>query len=451
MHGITPWSDAVFVRSLGFFAPLLLAAALFVLAPSTSIAGGPKYVAGTNYFDPAAVGQPVHWANGQVSYYVDQGPLNGSITHEQATAMVDTAASLWNAIPTAGVTVTDKGTLNEDVSGLNTIASAEGKFAQPTDLTSAAINYPLSIVFDADGSVIDALYGTGSSDPTSCQNNGVFTGLDKINPDATIAHAVIILNGRCATTASLLQMMSFEIERAFGRVLGLDYSQVNPNALQTRMPGGTDGWPVMQPLSGSCGPSGGSCIPNSSVLRYDDVAALNRIYPITAANLSRFPGKVITADNTVSISGSIAFRTGPGMQGLNVVARPLDANGNPMYQYTVSAVSGVLYSGNRGNAIMGFADANGVPRSRWGSNDAGLQGAFDLSGIPLPPGVSMASYQITFEAINPLFILGNSVGPYGDGQVLPSGTLDPITLRDMSVGSTQTVIITAADSVAGGY
>jgi hypothetical protein len=451
MHGITPWSDAVFVRSFCPFAPLSLAAVLFVLVPPPAMAGGPKYIAGTNYFDPAAVGQPVHWANGQVGYYVDQGPLNASVTHEQATAMVDAAASLWSAIPTAGVMLTDKGALNEDVSGLNTIASAQGKFAQPSDLTPAAINYPLAIVFDSDGSVIDTLYGTGSSDPTSCQNNGVFTGLDNINPDATIAHAVIILNGRCATSASLLQMMSFEIERAFGRVLGLDYSQVNPNALQIRIPGGTDAWPIMQPLSGMCGASGGSCIPNATILRYDDIAALNRIYPITTANLSRFPGKVITADNTVSIRGSIAFRGGPGMQGVNVVARPLDSNGNPMYQYTVSAVSGVLYRVNRGNTIMGFTDANGLTRARWGSNDASLQGAFDLSGIPLPPGVSMASYQVTFEAIDPLFIFGNSVGPYGDGQVLPSGTLDAITVRDMSAGSAQTVNITVADSAVGGY
>ena len=41
-----------------------------------------------------------------------------------------------------------------------------------------------------------------------------------------------------------------------------------------------------------------------------------------------------------------------------------------------------------------------------------LQGFFDLSGIPLPPGVTTANYQVTFEAINSLYILENSVGPY---------------------------------------
>ena len=52
-----------------------------------------------------------------------------------------------------------------------------------------------------------------------------------------------------------------------------------------------------------------------------------------------------------------------------------------------------------------------------GTNDSTQQGEFDLSGIPLPPGVSSANYQVTFEAIDPLFILQNSVGPYHDGQV----------------------------------
>ena len=430
-------------------------AAISLLAPMAAFAGGPKYVAGTNYFNPGVVGQPVHWAGGQVNYYVDQGPLNGSVTNAQATAMVDAAAALWSAVPTAGVTLANKGTLNEDVSGANAVASVAGQFAQPADLTPSAINYPIAVVYDADGTVIDALFGTGSSDPTSCQNNGVLTALDNINPDATIAHALILLNGRCATTPKLLSMMSFGIERAFGRILGLDYSQVNHDALQNHVPGGTDGWPVMQPLAGSCNSSGGafdgSCIPNPAVLRYDDIAALNRIYPIADANLPSFPGKVLTAANTVSLRGVVSFRTGSGMQGVNVVARPLDASGRPMYQYTVSAVSGALYAGKRGNPSTGFADANGIPYARWGSNDANLQGAFDLSGMPLPPGMSTATYQLTFESIDPLFMLDNSVGPYSDGQVQPSGTLDPITIQNLSAGSVKTVNVTVPDSATGGY
>src|SRR5208283_5382700 len=89
--------------------------ALFLLAPAFALAGGPKYVAGTSFFNPAVLGVPIHWAGGQVNYFVDQGPLNSSVTNQQATAMVDAAAALWYAVPTAAVNLIDMGPLNEDV------------------------------------------------------------------------------------------------------------------------------------------------------------------------------------------------------------------------------------------------------------------------------------------------------------------------------------------------
>jgi hypothetical protein len=416
-----------------------------------AFAGGPKYVAGVSFFNPSVLGQPLHWSGGRVSYYVDQGPLNRTVTNQQATAMVDAAAALWSAIPTAGVTLVDQGPLHEDVNGSNIEVNASGQITAPADVTPGAIGYPLAVIYDADGSVIDDIFGATSSAPESCQNSGVFVWMDNLNPDATFAHGVILLNGLCATSAGLLEMMSFELERAFGRILGLDYSQVNPGALTNGEAGGAEGWPVMQPLSGACGASGGDCIPDPAVLRYDDIAALNRIYPITTANLSSFPGKELTAANTISIQGVIQFRTGYGMQGVNVVARPLDANGNPLYQYTVSSVSGVPFSGNHGSAVTGWDDSNGNPLTLWGSNDPALQGEFDLSGIPLPPGVNTADYQVTFEAINPLYILTDSVGPYAAGQVDPSGTFDAISVSGMSAGSAQTLTVIAAGSAVAGY
>jgi hypothetical protein len=437
-----------------------------LLVPASVVAGGPKHVAGVSYFNPGVVGQPLHWANGQLNYYVDQGPLNSSVTNAQAKAMVDAAAALWSAIPTAGVTLTDKGSLDEDVNGSSILISGTsftvtneqtsqlGVIIEPADVTPSASSYPLGIIFDADGSIINALYGAGVSQQNSCQNNGVYVWIDNVNPDATFAHAIILLNGLCATNANLLAMMSFELERAFGRILGLDYGQVNPGAATNGGANGAeelDGWPVMQPISGLCGASGGACIPNPSVLRWDDIAALNRLYPITAANLSSFPGKQLTASNTVSIQGTITFKTGAGMQGVNVVARPLDSSGNPLYQYTVSAVSGVTFNGNHGNPVTGFTDTNNNPLTMWGSNVASTQGFFDLSGIPLPPGVSTANYQVTFETISSNYILANSVGPYLAGSPEPSGTLSPISVPSMSAGSSQTLIVNVADSAAGGY
>ena len=71
--------------------------------------------------------------------------------------------------------------------------------------------------------------------------------------------------------------------------------------------------------------------------------------------------------------------------------------------------------------------------------------------MPLPPGVTTANYQITFESIDPLYILTDSVGPYAAGQVAPSGTLQSISLPSLSAGSSQILNVTVADSSTGGY
>jgi len=422
---------------------------LGLIAPTSVVAGGPRRVAGVSFFDPAVVGQAIHWSGGLVRYYVDQGPLNGSVSNVQATAMVDAAAALWSGVSTAGVTLVDAGALNEDVNGSNVVAG-NGVFAQPADVAPSATNDPVGVVYDADGTVINAIFGAGASDPASCQNNGVWSSVDNINSDATMAHGVILLNGLCANTPSQVEMMSFQLERAFGLILGLDFSQANPNALSSGDPTQMLGMPVMQPLSGACGTSGGACIPEPSVLRIDDIAALNRLYPITAANLASFPGKELTAENTVSIEGTLTFRSGEGMQGVNVVARPLDANGNPLYQYTATAVSGRYFNGNHGNPVSGWTDVNGDLLTRWGSEDPTLQGYFDLRFTPLPPGVSAANYQITFEAINPLSMLENSVGPYVDGSPAPSGTMPTLSASGMTVGMSETLTVDIPDSAVGG-
>ena len=429
--------------------PALLGISL-LLSPSLLLAGGPRHVAGTTFFNPGVMGQPMHWANGQLTYYVDQGPLSATVSNQQATAMVATAAALWNAVPTAGVNIVNGGNLNEDVSGLNIVPGTQN-LSQPSDVAPSATSYPVAVIFDADGSVLDGIYGAYTSDVTNCETNGVVVVLDNINPDATISHALMILNGHCTDTDRRMQMMSYLLERAWGLVLGLGPAQFDPHALQQGDSDAAQGWPVMQPQAGACGFTGGICIPSPGTLRNDDIAALNRIYPITSSNLAAFPGKVLTAPNTVSISGTITFRAGSGMQGVNVVARPLDANGNPMDQFAVTFVSGAYFSGDHGNVVTGWNDSNGVPLSQWGSSDLSLQGFFDLASMPLPPGSTSASYLLTFEAIDPLFINQEAVGPYIQGSPSLSGTLNPITVPNLSAGASQTVNLNVADSATGNF
>ncbi len=426
-----------------------LLAALF-LFPRGATAGGPRLVAGTTFFNTGLAGTPIHWANGQVNYYVDQGALSASVSNQQAVAMVDAAAALWSKVSTAGVSLVDKGSLDEDVSGANAVAGT-GNLLEPADVASSATSFPLGVIFDSDGSVINTVLGADSSDTSNCETTGVVVWTDNIQPNATVAHAVMVLNGLCTATAQQLAMMNVLIERAFGQILGLGFSQVYPYAEADANTAEFQAWPIMQPAAGVCGSSGGNCVFSPGTLQYDDIASLNRLYPITAANLSAFPGKVLTAANTVSIQGTITFRAGTGMQGVNVVAVPLDSSGNPMPQYAVSFVSGSLFSGDHGNAVTGWNNSSGTPLSQWGSEDPALQGAFDLRFMPLPPGVTSASFQVTFEAVDPLFILQMAVGPYTSGSPDPSGTLNPIAVPNLSAGASQTLAVNVQDSASGEY
>lgn len=298
---------------------------------------------------------------------------------------------------------------------------------------------------------MDAIFGAQTSDPATCQLNGITVWTDNIEPDASVTHAIILINGRCADAANRIAMLSFRLECAFGLVLGLGYSQVNPGALHSMDTNQRAGMPVMGPIPGACGPTGGTCIPQPDQLRLDDVAELNRLYPVTAANISGFPGKVLTAANTISIDGAITFRAGMGMQGVNVVARPLDTTGNPMSQYTVAFVSGSYFGGNHGSQVTGWTDSNGVPLSQWGSTDASLQGYFDLRYLPVPPGMTTVNYQISFESMDPLFAYADAVGPYLQGAPSPSGTLSPIAVVGMTAGMSKTLAVNVADSAVAEY
>jgi hypothetical protein len=362
--------------------------------------------------------------------------------------MVDSAAAIWSNVPTAAIALTDAGSLAEDVNGSNVQAGIGLTFAAPADVTPAATGTPIAVIFDADGSVLNALEGQGASEPDNCQQNAVLAWIDTMQPDATLAHGVILLNGLCATSPNLLAMMSYQLQRAFGEALGLDFSLVNDNAMSlgVNATNAALAWPIMQPLNRQCGPSGGTCIPNPGSLRFDDIATLSRLYPVTTANLNSLPGKSLTAANTVSIQGTINFRSGQGMQGVNVVARPLDANGSPLYQYTVTFVSGSYFAGNRGNAVTGWTDSLGNRLDRFGGSDPAMEGFFDLSGIPLPHGVTSANYELTFEAVNPLYIDPIAVGPYLMGSPTPSGTIAPITINSLQAGSAQMLSVDVANS-----
>jgi hypothetical protein len=410
-----------------FLLRLALAVVIIFFFAMLSRAGGPDYVAGTSYFDSSMTGQPLVWPGGVITFYTDRGDLSPILPNASANTFVANAFSQWSAIPTAAVATSSGGQLAEDVNGTNVYLNSDGTITMPADIQPSATGTPIGVVYDYDGSVTDALLGAGAGGTSQCFFNAVFGGNDNYGPLATYQHALIIINGQCALESSQLVDVQYRLLRTIGSVLGLGWSQVNPNVLTGNPPPTSAdfaGFPLMHytdPVT--CVPIT-NCYPNPTQLAADDTAALSRLYPVTLQNQSTFSDKQIFSSATASIHGSVWFTDSTGnptqpMQGVNVVARWIDpSTGLPSRQYAASSVSGFLFTGNVGNPVTGFDDALGNPFSEWGSSNQTLEGFFDLSGLPLPNG-SSAQYQITVEALDPIWAVG--VGPYAPYQVTPSG------------------------------
>ena len=131
-----------------------------------------------------------------MQYFVDAGPLSASVDNATATALVDAAAAVWNVqgIP---FTLTKGGSLAEDVSGSNVYLGMNGP-VWPGDVSST--NYTakqIAVIFDADGTITDTLLGSGASAPGNCRQNAVTESVDLFIQPGRIAHALVIVNGRC--------------------------------------------------------------------------------------------------------------------------------------------------------------------------------------------------------------------------------------------------------------
>jgi hypothetical protein len=410
---------------------LIAALAIVLSFAAITRAGGPEYVAGSSYFNPSTMGEPLTWSQGEVNYYTDQGNLSPILSNAAANALVANAFQQWTSVSTAALAVTAAGQLAEDVNGSNIAVDSSGTVTAPADITPAATQTPVGIVYDYDGSVTDALLGSGAGDASQCFWNAVYGGTDNFSPAADFLHALVVINGQCALQSSQLTDVEYRLVRVLGNVLGLGWSQLNVNvSTGNPYPTAADyaGFPVMHYMDpANCVPIT-ICYQNPYQIAPDDVAALSRLYPKSSSGNSA----------SARIHGSVYFVNRFGaeiqpMQGVNVFARWIDPSTNlPSHQYAVSSVSGFLFTGNAGNPITGLTDPLGTAYSKFGSDDRTLEGFFDLGGLPIPNAGSTAQYQLSIEPLDPLWSAG--VSPYDFSQVAPSGSFAPMIVT-VSAGS----------------
>jgi hypothetical protein len=415
------------------------------LAAATAWAGGPRFITGTSGY--AQAGVPMAWYTNQPMYFTDPGDLSSTVTHAQADAMVAAAAAVWN-VPTANLTLAQGGELAEHVSadGSDPNAYFNGTdIVWPADVE--ATNYQaiqIPVIYDSDGSITNLLLGNGASDPSGCLQNGVIESVDAFGTNATIQHAVIVLNGLCVgSSPDQMQQMQYQLTRIFGRVLGLAWSQLNDNvftgvsqvtAAQMAL------WPLMHPIDIICGTYTYQCMQNPFTLRPDDVAALTSLYPVAATG----SGKTQSSYDAISASGIVDFPTDQGMELTNVtVTRMLVGVERGYEPYPiVSSTAGYLFQQNGGNAVDGTEPAS----ENGGIDQASEEGAWNLAYIPA--GTGTANLYIATQAINPLYSGEYAVGPYQRPVIAMSGSARSSTHTGVSQGTSFTTTITQSNAAS---
>ena len=403
--------------------------ALALLTVIPALASGPRWITGPPYFT-AQAGTPVVWFTTHPLYFTDPGNLSASVNHAAADALVAAAASVWN-VPTSALVLAYGGVLDEHVSTANTYFGDTGPIF-PEDVQPG--NYAarqIAVIYDRDGSITDLLLGGGASGPAECRQNAVTESVDSITPAGFIQHAILILNGRCTGPVPEQQLqMRYQLERAFGRVLGIGWSQTNDNVF-TGTPQPTHNqalhWPIMHPIDIVCGAYTYQCLPQPFTLRDDDVSAISALYPyVIFGNPSAAPpapGKIWSYTQASIMNGTVTFPTGQGMQGVNVVVQRQQGGwGTPEAWYDTSSVSGYRFQQNAGNPVTG--PGSGIVASM-GSTDSQLEGYYSLAWIPdIDPVTALNGGMfviVTTEAINPLYTGTHSIGPSVVGNVAPSG------------------------------
>lgn len=389
-------------------------------------AGGPRFVTGTT--GSVGSGLVVPFYTSAPTYYTDPGDLSASVTHAQADAMVAAAAAPWN-VSTSTLVLRQGGELAEHVSSANVyFDGAEMVF--PADVSATNyLNIPIAVIYDTDGSVIDTLLGEGASDPSGCRDTGVVESVDSIGSEGKIHHAMLILNGRCVgTTTEQLTQMQYQLERAFGRVVGIAWSQCNDNIFTGASPataGEIDYWPIMHPIDVLCSSYSYQCMTNPFTLRADDVNALAMLYPVTSSNIQA--GETLSSQSAANVGGTVTFPTGQGMDWLNVAVTVLKAGSGTVEPWQIaSGMSGYEFQQNGGNPITGTESASENVGNSWSP----IEGDFSIRRVPdqVVEDVFMRT-----EAIDPLYTGEYAIAPYERPPVTPSGSSQ--LLVDWSAGA----------------
>lgn len=236
---------------------------LFALAAASAQAGGPLVV---------CANAPTRYPGNDIYLNYDLGDLGGR-TKAQADAIVAAAVSIWADVPTSSVRILRGADMAVDVTAAN--------YLDYVDNYTDGLN---PVIYDTDGSIIDALLGAGSKDSVLGIARSTYYG----PPTCQFVEGHVILNGYLAAGDGELRA---KVAHEVGHLMGLDHAQLG--AAQGLAPAN---YPLMHPLEER----------GDATLHEDDAAAVSALYPSFGweATYGELGGTFVLADGVTPVKGA---------------------------------------------------------------------------------------------------------------------------------------------------
>jgi hypothetical protein len=344
---------------------------------SLSTAGGPLILEGPGGNTPVTYQDP------DITINIESGDL-GSLSNIEADMLVTEAFDLWNKVNTSTINLLiDQTQLNIDIDKDNftSYLPKDAEFHNDDGLNP--------FVYDANGEIIDELFGINASEDIVGVAASIF-----LDDGLYFSEGFAVISGKKTLTESDYKIL---ITHEIGHFFGIDHSQVNINNQETTFglpqictTSSPQEYPIMYPF----------ICREAASLHPDDISAVSALYPAADIN------------NTMGIiQGTFVTETGSALLGANIWAENL-TTGN-----TYSIVSDYL-------------------KQRTG-----------FYKLFLPAG----SYTLHANSINAGFSGGSGVGPYAttpfDISFISPHPIDPVTFQGTNEGSAEVITVAASQTL----